>query len=164
MALLALGLQLLVIYSGLGDLAFLRRVLFVLSYLLLLLFVAANWRRVGIAIIGVGLVMNLLPILANGGLMPVTPETIERVGVPHWLEVAEEGEAIPGSKNVLLPREDTRFWPLSDVLVWDNPTGIRAFSVGDVVILFGLAVTLVELLAPRPRGAAPGSPGPAGPA
>lgn len=156
MALIALGLQLLVIYSGLGDLAFLRRAFFVLSYLLLLLFVAANWRKLGIAIIGLGLFLNLLPILANGGLMPVTPETMERAGIARRIEGVEEGEAIPLTKNVLLAREDTRLWALSDILVWDNPANIRAFSVGDLVILFGLAVTLVQILLPWPRRASPG--------
>lgn len=152
-ALIALGLQLLVIYSGLGDLAFLRRVLFVISYLLLFLFVFANWRRLGILIIGVGLLLNFLAIAANGGLMPVTAETMREAGLAERIEGLEAGDPIPLTKDVLLDKESTRLWVLSDILMWDNPANIRAFSIGDVIIFGGLVITLLDLFLPRIRRA-----------
>ncbi len=148
-AILALGLQLLVIYAGLGDLAFLRRVIFVVSYFLLVAFVAANWRRLGIAVIGLGLLLNLAAIVSNGGLMPVTPETLERAGLSERIAELEEGAPIPLSKDILLERGDTRLRALTDILVWNNPTGVNAFSIGDLIIGAGLVVTLGELLLPR---------------
>lgn len=148
-ALLALSLQLIVIVApGVPEL--LRRGLFVLSYLLLLFFVAVNWRRLGIAIIGVGVVLNFLAIAANGGLMPVAPENLAKIRAEHRIKDVGEGEHVPGTKNVLLEPENTRLRFLTDTLVWDNDLNFfRVFSVGDLFIVGGLVVILGELLLPR---------------
>ena len=146
-ALIALGLQLLVIFAPLGPGDLQRRVILVLSYLLLLGFILANLRRPGLVIIGAGLLLNFLAIVSNGGLMPVSPDTLERID--RLPEEASLGNWVPESKNVLLAREDTRLRFLTDALVWENPTRVNAFSVGDVVIAAGLVVTLGELFLPR---------------
>jgi hypothetical protein len=121
--------------------------LFVLSYLLLFAFVAANIRRTGIAILGAGLLLNFLVIAANGGLMPVTEETLLKTG--SLPDDAVVGEWVPQTKDVLLERDDIRLYFLSDRLVIEALDPIRAFSVGDVVIVIGLVVTMADLLLPR---------------
>lgn len=147
MALLAFLLQVIALLAPLGDGDLVPRILFVTSYLLLFVFVTLNIRHPGIVILGIGIALNFLPIIANGGLMPITPETIERTGeTPEGVEV---GEWIPGSKDVLLERDEVRLYFLADRLVVDS-TPVRAFSIGDVVILGGLIVLLAELLLPRP--------------
>ena len=150
MALLALLVQLAAIKAPLGDADDARRALLLYSYLLLLAFVALNLGRPGIAIIGAGLLLNFAAIVANEGLMAITPETILRTGpLPHD---AVTGEWVRGSKDILLEREDVRLWFLTDRLVWDPISSvIRAFSIGDVVIVAGVIVTLVELFMPRLR-------------
>ena len=148
----ALGLQAVLIYTAISEADPLPRALLVPSYLLLLLFVGANRRHLGISIIGVGLLLNFLAIAANGGLMPVSPETVERAGLAHRLPELETGEPVPNTKNVLLEKEDSRLWFLSDILALDNPLGVRAFSVGDTVIGAGLVVTLAQLVLPTPKG------------
>lgn len=146
-ALLAVCLQLLAIFGPLGSDDLLRRVLFIISYLILIAFVAVNVRRPGIAVIGVGLALNFIVIAANGGLMPITPETLLKTGsIP---EGAETGEWVSRSKDVLKEREDVHLYFLSDRLVWDGVAPIRAFSIGDLVLLAGLGITLVELFFPR---------------
>ncbi|MEO6196574.1 MAG: DUF5317 family protein, partial [Dehalococcoidia bacterium] len=88
-----------------------------------------------------------LVIAANGGLMPVTPETLERTGgIPAGVET---GEWVPDSKDVLLERADTRLYPLSDRITWDALDPIRAFSAGDMLIVVGLAIFLPSLVIPR---------------
>lgn len=145
-ALVAITLQLIAIFAPLGD-DLPRRVLFLLSYIILLGFVYLNLRRIGVAIIGIGLVLNFLPILANGGLMPVTPETLARGDFPDDVEI---GEWVPGSKDVLLDRDDVRLWALGDRFVLnDFVGGTLAYSVGDVFIAAGFIVFLGELLLPR---------------
>ncbi len=153
LAFLALALQLLAIFGPLGFSDIPRRVLLVSSYPLLLVFVLANLRRPGLMIIGVGLLLNFVAIASNGGLMPVSPDTLERIGRPS--EGLALGEWVPQSKDVLLAREDTRLWFLTDTLVWKNPTSINAFSVGDLVIAAGLVITLGELFLPRIRRLGP---------
>jgi hypothetical protein len=119
----------------------------VASYLLLFVFVAANVRRPGIAIIGVGLALNFIVIAANGGLMPITPETLLKTGsIP---EGAELGEWVRHSKDVLRERDDVNLYFLSDHLVWDHVSPVRAFSIGDVALLAGLLITLADLGLPR---------------
>jgi len=147
-ALLALLLQVIAIKAPIGDSDDLRRALFVYSYLLLLVFVAVNFSRPGIAIIGFGLLLNLVAIVANQGWMPITEETLLRSGsIPSD---AVLGEWLPGTKDILLHRSDIHLWPLTDRLVWDPISSvIRAFSIGDVVIVAGVMITLVELFLPR---------------
>lgn len=148
-ALLAVSLQIVAIYLPTST-GVLRRILFVSSYILLMAFAAANWRRPGIIILAIGLVLNFAVIAANGGLMPVTAEPFQRIHEEAQIEGVQEGEAIPHSKNVLLAREDVRLWFLSDRLVrtW-GPPALRIISIGDLFIVAGLVVTLGELFLPR---------------
>jgi hypothetical protein len=144
----ALAVQLLAIYGPLGSDDLPRRILLVGSYLALMVFVAVNVRHPGLALLGIGLVLNFLPIVANEGLMPITPETLEKTGdVP---EDARVGEWVEGTKDVLLERDDVRLYVLSDRLTSDY-SPFRAFSIGDLIILAGAAILTIELLLPRIR-------------
>jgi hypothetical protein len=150
-ALFAVVLQLAAIFAPLGEDDLPRRVLMLTSYGLLLVFVAANFRHVWIAVLGAGILLNFLVIAANGGLMPITPETLERTGgIPEGVQV---GEWVPDSKDVLLSEEDARLYLLSDRIVWEGLGPVRAFSVGDVVIVGGLVIFLASLFMPRIRDA-----------
>jgi hypothetical protein len=155
-ALLALLIQVIAIRGPLGDSDDGRRALFLYSYLLLIAFVAVNFSRPGIALIGLGLMLNFVAILANEGWMAVTPETLLKTGpLPSDAVV---GEWVPGTKDILLERSDVNLWPLTDRLVWDPISDVvRAFSVGDVVIAFGVIVTVIELFMPRFGPENPGS-------
>jgi len=147
-ALVALALQLLAIFGPLGSDDLPRRVLMIVSYLALMAFVALNVRRPSIVVIGAGVLLNFLPIAANGGLMPITPETLEKTGdIP---EDARVGEWVEGTKDVLLEREDVRLYALSDRLT-GNHSPVRAFSIGDLIILAGAVILSFDLLLPRPR-------------
>ena len=143
----ALAIQLIAIFADLGSDDIFRRILFIVSYLLLTVFVFANIRRPSVAIFGVGVLLNFLPIVANGGLMPITPETLLKTGdIP---EDARIGEWVEDTKNVLLERDDVRLYFFSDRLTSDL-SPYRAFSVGDVVLIGGAIVLLLDLLLPRP--------------
>jgi len=149
LALFALAMQAVAIFAPLGFDDLPKRLLFDLSYLLLISFSILNLPRPGIAIIGIGLLLNFLPIVANGGLMPVTAENLAEIGELHRIEGRREGDAIPYTKNVLKSKENTHFYELSDRLVWDNPVFFRVFSIGDVVIAAGLVVVVGDLFLPR---------------
>ena len=128
----------------------LREFILVGSYLLALVFIAANITRPGIVLIGAGLLLNFAAILANGGLMPTTPATMADAGYDLPAHVGP-GDWIPKTKDVLLAREDVNLWFLGDRLVVQDLPRFRAFSIGDVVIAAGLFVTLCDLLLPRPQ-------------
>ena len=150
-ALLALLVQVIAIRAPLGDDDLPRRILLVTSYVILFVFVLSNLRRPGIAVLGAGLLLNFIAIIANGGLMAITPETVLKTG--ELPDDAAIGEWLPGSKDILLEREDVHLWALTDRLTWDPVSSVfRAFSIGDVVIVTGLVLAVVELLAPRFAG------------
>lgn len=147
-ALLAVGMQFLSVYQlrSLSSVVEWHRIVLVVSYVLLAIVVAANWRLWGIRILGLALALNLSAIAINGGLMPVTPESVMASGKGHRLEGVALGEPMPNSKDVLLERENTRLWMLTDIFSVATPIARKSFSIGDVLVLVGLAVTTGEVL------------------
>jgi len=122
--------------------------LLVASHLLLIAVVALNLRIPGLWLIGVGLGLNLAAMLANGGYMPVTPETLIRAGLPK-LASGELGSHILGAKDILLSKESTRLWILSDILTLPQALGLPyAFSIGDVVLSLGGFVLFQKTMRP----------------
>ena len=111
----------------------------VISQLLLLGFVWFNRDLIGFRIFGLGLILNLLVIILNGGLMPLSPETAQAL-YPEVLPSVWQIGSRPGmSKNILLLYEDTRLAFLSDSILlppWFPWT--RALSPGDLLIALGV--------------------------
>ena len=149
LALFALAMQAIAIFAPLGFDDVPKRLLFEISYVVLIFFAIVNLPRLGFLIIGLGLLLNFLPIVANGGLMPVTAESLARIDQQDRIEGRAEGGAIPRTKNVLKTKQDTHFYVLSDRLVFDNPVYVPILSIGDLVIGAGLLVTLGDLFLPR---------------
>jgi hypothetical protein len=113
----------------------------------------ANLRLRWMSVLAAGLLMNLVVMAANGGLMPVSPETLARSGNGHVLQRVGPGQPLPRSKDVILPVEQTRLALLSDVLVLPGRPG--SFSPGDVLIAAGAFLVLqAAVAAPRAAGAA----------
>ncbi len=142
LAIIALALQAVVIYmpahTGTGPWSP-GALLLVGSYLPLLAVVWLNRHTPGMLLIGAGLALNLLAIVSNGGYMPITPEALERAGLGHLALAGETGSRIMATKDVLLPREGTALWALSDVLVIPATLPVSSvFSVGDVVVALGV--------------------------
>ncbi len=111
----------------------------VFSQALLLVFVWLNWRRAGFWLLGLGLILNLGVIVLNGGLMPISPQTVLKLAPDAPIEDLETGERIGGSKDVLLPESETRAALLSDRFVFPAWFPYRvAFSLGDGLIAIGV--------------------------
>jgi hypothetical protein len=148
LALLAFGAQTLVIYARLphaqGILAP-RTLLLVASYGLLFVPVIANRRLPGMPLIGLGLLLNLAVMVANGGFMPVTPEALQRAGLSGLALSEGSGARLYATKDVLLLREETRLWLLSDILVIPPPLG-TVFSIGDVALAGGACWFLQKVM------------------
>lgn len=91
--------------------------LYVLSNLLVVASFAANWRKPGVPLLVVGAALNLGAILANGGQMPSTHRGMT---------------------------EATSLWYLGD---WIELPFLprRLFSVGDLFLAVGAAVTVYRL-------------------
>jgi hypothetical protein len=118
------------------------------SMAMLVIFVWYNRRLPGFWLLGLGLLLNLAVIAANGGLMPISPET--------WTTVyGEQAEALVGSrphgaKGVVLPVEETRLEWLADRYTIPEWLPIQfAYSLGDLFLTAGVIWTLWTGGAPR---------------
>jgi len=126
------------------------------TYALLIAFLWANRGLPGMKLILLGAALNLAVILANGGYMPVTREALLRSG--HLDLVIAHGEQafVLGSKDIILPKDQTRLQLLSDVVGVPEAFPVSAtFSVGDLIIMAGAAGLVYRMmLAGQPRGRA----------
>jgi hypothetical protein len=110
---------------------------YVASTLVVLAVLLRNLALPGLALLAVGALLNLLPVLANGGAMPSAPEA--------WLALNGVAELpVEGFSNVVLIGPHTAFPYLGDVFVWPHPLPFASvFSLGDAVIALGGIVFLV---------------------
>ncbi|MBM3189253.1 MAG: hypothetical protein FJZ90_11095 [Chloroflexi bacterium] len=145
-ALIALGLQALILYwpdaRGEGPWG-LPSLLLMGSYALLGLVVFTNRYLSGLPVIGLGFALNLAVMVANGGFMPVTLETLARAGLSHLAMGTSAGSRVLNAKDILLPREATHLWALSDVFVVQWPIRM-AFSVGDLLLAVGVFILFFQ--------------------
>lgn len=107
------------------------------SQVLLLVFCWLNRRVPGIVLLAAGLAANLLVITANGGFMPITPETAARLVPEEIMRSLEIGSRF-GWKDILLLPDATHLLFLSDHLLLPEWFSYQvAFSPGDVLVASG---------------------------
>ena len=121
----------------------------VISQALMLVFAWQNRRVAGFGLMGIGLMANFLVICLNCGMMPLSPQTVQQL-IPAGSQVELTiGQRAGTTKDVLLERQDTRLWFLSDIFTLSRWTGYPlAFSVGDIVISMGAFWLLFSLGGP----------------
>jgi MFS family permease len=129
---LALGTQI-VLFGADGPQTPLRTLLHVGSYAIAFAFLWRNRSVRGLWLIGLGAGLNLIAILANGGVMPAAPHALATAGLPVDAAVFENSAAL----------RDPNLLVLGDIFAL--PAWIPAanvFSVGDLLIVLGAAVTI----------------------
>ena len=121
-------------------------VIYVASTLAVLAALLRNLALPGLPIIALGAILNLVPVLANGGAMPSAPDA--------WLALNGVAELpIRHFSNSVLSGPDTPFAILGDIFVWPRPLPLaNVFSVGDAVIAVGAVVFLVVAMRPAGQG------------
>ena len=126
----------------------LKKALLVLSYVLLLWALSRNFHLWSIRILALGTVLNFVAIVANGGLMPVSPEARLQAGMPVIGQLGF-GKVLPEGTGILLAVDQTNLWVLSDIIPISLVGGV--FSPGDVIIAAGLLVFAVEAMRGKNR-------------
>jgi hypothetical protein len=120
--------------------------LYVASTAAVLVAVVRNWRIPGLAIVAIGAAANLLAIVANGGVMPVSPEALAALGA----------DAAEGFSNSVV-MVDPAVRPLTDIFALPAWVPLaNVFSIGDVLIGVGVAAVIALGM----RGARTGQPRP----
>ncbi len=113
------------------------------SYTMLILGSIANRHLWGFRFFLVGSVLNITVMALNEWRMPITPTALLQAGFP--LEASQEsGSHLSSIKSILLLREETRAWFLSDIIV--IPQIRRVFSIGDFIIICSAVVAILEIV------------------
>lgn len=122
----------------------------------LLVFAAVNFNKPGFWLLILGLACNLLVITLNGGLMPISPETVQGLLPNAPADAFVIGERLGTGKDILLSVEQTRLAFLSDRFLIRFGTGYAvAYSIGDVLVAAGIILALWSISEPaRPANQA----------
>jgi Family of unknown function (DUF5317) len=127
--------------TGTGTL---QTFLLVGSFVVLIVYVTANLRAPGYALILLGLLLNVAVIAANQG-MPVTRQALVESGQADTIpELSDNGD---GQKH-LLAGDDTRLLELGDVIALGDPVR-QAVSAGDILIHAGIGWFIVMAMRRR---------------
>jgi hypothetical protein len=102
-------------------------------YAILVAFTYINRKNKMIMLMGIGFLLNCIPIFLNGGAMPVGEEAIRISGIPSNIE--REG-------LYTLINDQTKFWFLGDIIPF---IGLRryAMSIGDVISAIGMMAIII---------------------
>jgi hypothetical protein len=108
------------------------------TQILLVIFIWLNRDQPGVWLLGIGLVLNLAAIIANGGLMPISPETVARLLPEAPPGSWQIGQRLGMDKDIVLQVGQTHLPWLADRFLL--PAGFpwqAAFSLGDILIALG---------------------------
>ncbi|HHV96569.1 MAG TPA: DUF5317 domain-containing protein [Clostridiaceae bacterium] len=112
--------------------------LHILSYILILIFISINYKVPGIAVIGVGILLNAIVIILNRGHMPASIESFSASSIGKHADLLKQGESINNSKAITA--ETILPW-LGDIFVIPSYIPLsNVFSIGDVIIAIGVCI------------------------
>ncbi|MEW6063737.1 hypothetical protein P378_01845 [Desulforamulus profundi] len=109
--------------------------LYIISLVLIALFLLLNFRLRGFGLVAIGFICNALAIGFNGGYMPVKREYLDLIATAEDLEKINQG--LPAF-NYVLTGPDTKFYYLCDIFrMPDWVLVTRVFSIGDIILAVG---------------------------
>lgn len=123
--------------------------LLVLTQVALAFLLWLNRHLPGAKLFVVGILLNVLVILANGGWMPLTPQMHRFL---HPGQIVVVGDRLPYNKSAVLPSADTRLWFLADIIPISLPWRRTVVSVGDICLAVAAAQFILQK---QPRRAPP---------
>jgi hypothetical protein len=142
LALIGLALQLVLFSGPVADQVSepVGRIVYATSTAAVFVALLANLRIVGVPVIALGAGLNLLAIVANGGVMPADPAAVASAGLVY------DGGF---SNSAIVP--DPVLAPITDIFaVPASWPFANVFSIGDVLISIGLAWTIAAAMRRRP--------------
>lgn len=113
-------------------------ILLTVSQILLLGFAWLNRKLPGMPLLLIGAALNFTVMAANGGFMPISPQTASRLVSENVLMDIPIGSRF-GHKDILLEPENTHFEWFSDRFLPPESFGYQvAFSLGDIFLAIGV--------------------------
>ena len=113
--------------------------LYIASFVMILVALLLNWRVRGVLLAALGVGLNLLAIISNGGYMPASAQAAQRAGITDTYVPLAGGAAgaMVHQNSLLAPDPNLLF--LGDVFVLElGPIWPLVFSVGDVLLGAGV--------------------------
>ena len=110
--------------------------------LALLAVIMANRDLPGFWIIGLGILLNFLVILANGGSMPVSIAGAQRLGYPTDPTLFHQQYGVA----VVLQSEGVRLGFLGDVIVLPSFLPAKVISIGDLILAIGAFIFCQQVM------------------
>lgn len=117
--------------------------IYLISMVLLVIWVWFNRHIPGITLIALGIIGNLAAIVANGGYMPVDPAAARYAGN----SALYEGGDAPIVNNSYATDEQVRLWVLTDI--FPIPQGIpfaTVVSLGDILLTIGICMLCYQTI------------------
>ncbi|MHB8916721.1 MAG: DUF5317 domain-containing protein [Desulfocucumaceae bacterium] len=146
LVILAMVLQLAIfnpLWDKYVDAGLINNYLYVLSVVILVIFLLVNIDISGLRILGLGIVSNGVAIVANGGHMPSSLEALKKILPQETISQLQNGSA---AYNVVLITDETKFSFLCDLFYIPN---INVYSVGDILIALGAFITVQQIMLHR---------------
>ncbi len=144
---LLIQMSFLLLNTGLLDLNFnYYEVILILSYILILIAIAINWKIKYLPIIFVGSVLNLISFITNGLNIGITENTAQIAFSKEIYQLLSEG-------NIKLFKiiPDKRFFA-GGFIPWNRMMLFpSAVSIGDIVIFIGVILVVQNLMINRSR-------------
>lgn len=130
-----------------SELNYLTPVLYILSLIVLLIFLLTNFKEYnGIKVTTAGFILNIIVILANKGYMP---QSIKQLALSGQMEKIKLLTKYGHFYNATVMTNKTRLNLLGDRILLSLFGKIRTvYSIGDIIIMVGIAIFVFELFAP----------------
>jgi len=114
-----------------------------LSYLLLFAGIFFNRSILAFKIVFIGVFLNFIVIMANGGQMPVSGEAMTNIGLIDNMHAIRDGKIITHA----LINNHTVFKYLGDIFVLGKPyPRPKIFSIGDIIMALGIFIYIQEIM------------------
>lgn len=119
-------------------------------FMLLLAGFWLNRNLLGSLITGLGCALNAAAMLVNNGKMPVSPQIVNNILINN----ADLKKALLSDGKHVLADETTRLLPLIDNIYLPGffGVGMRIVSIGDLIVVAGIFVLVLELTLSRKFG------------
>lgn len=114
-------------------------ILFIVSYLLVLITILSNLHIKSMKAIGLGFLLNFLVIVLNGGYIPVSVKALQSVGAYGKIELLKRYTRF---NNCVLMGKNTNLNFLGDII--PIPLLKQVISIGDIFILLGFFLIIQE--------------------
>lgn len=119
-----------------------------ISYLLLFIGLYFNRRIFAFKVIFLGILLNFIVIMANGGQMPVSGETMVSIGLVDNMNAIKDGRIVTHT----LINNETAFSFLGDIFALGKPyPRPKIFSAGDVFMAAGVFLYIQEIMIKKIR-------------